>query len=103
MLILRRALRVADLLHPTVVIADHPRNLPRPILVLPQMNELRLAHIAVPRMVKAMHPNLHRSIPMDRIHLQRPRTSSRVTFPQMLFLIAVRNACLPTASPVLSW
>src|ERR1051326_564484 len=58
-----------------MVVADHPRNLPRPILVLPQMNELPLAHafdIFVPGMVKAMHPHLKRAVPLHGINLQRP-------------------------------
>src|SRR5258708_40066374 len=58
-------------LRPAMVIADHPRNLPRSILVLPQLNELRLTHITVPRVMKAMHPNLHRAVSVQRIHLQR--------------------------------
>src|SRR5258708_18297171 len=58
-------------LPPAMVIADHPRNLPRTILVLPQLNELRLTHITVPRVMEAVHPNLHRAVSMQRIHLQR--------------------------------
>src|SRR5216683_2285462 len=77
-----------------MVITDHSRNLPGPILVLPQMNELRLTpHIMVlrPRMVKAMHPDLHCSIAMDRVYLKRPRNQLARRLPADIVLDALRQ------------
>src|ERR1044071_2232841 len=78
-----------------MVVADHPRNLPRPILVLPQMNELPLAHpfrIVVPGMVKAMHSHFKRAIPLHGLNLQRPGTDLACTFPAFVFLCAFRKS-----------
>src|SRR6266849_4022633 len=66
-----------ELLPRTMMIkADHPRELPRTIFLLPQVNEFRLPHplrLLVPRMMKAVHTNLHCAIGRDRVHLERPR------------------------------
>src|SRR6266481_8915363 len=59
-----------------VVVADHPRNLPCAVFVLPQMDELPFANpfgVFMARMVKAVHSHLHRAIALHVINLQRPR------------------------------
>jgi hypothetical protein len=58
-----------------VIVRNHPRHLPRAILVLPQVDKARLAQrvIALARMMKPVHTNFERAISFHRINLQRPR------------------------------
>ncbi len=51
--------------HRVVVVANHPRYLPRAVFVLPQMDELRFAHglgVLMPRVVEAVHTHFHRAV-----------------------------------------
>jgi hypothetical protein len=56
-----------------MVIADYPRELPHTVLVLPELNKLRLTHrlgVVMSRMVKAVSTHFQRALTLYRIHLQ---------------------------------
>lgn len=62
---LRQKGEVTLLRRKVVVVTDRPRDLPRPILILPQRNETPLAdrfRIVMTGMMEPMHAQLHRSI-----------------------------------------
>jgi len=87
-----------------MVVTDHPRNLPSPILVLPQMNESPLAYslrILMPRMMKPVHTHLHRAITLHVMDLQRPRNQLPRSFPANILLNAVRQILPPQRNPAL--
>src|SRR5882762_4898535 len=87
-----------------MVVTNHPRNLPSPILVLPQMNEQPLTHalrILMPRMMKPVHPHLHRPITLHVMHLQRPRNQFPRGFPANILLNAIRQILPPQRNPAL--
>jgi Putative transposase len=57
-----------------VVVADHTRDPPHAILVLPQHDKLGVSHIlCILRVVKTMNPDLDRSISLQRVDFQRAR------------------------------
>src|ERR1700746_1603346 len=57
-----------------MVIADDPGDFPRPVFVLPQVDEAPLADrfgILMTRMVKAVNADFHRAIALHVVNLQR--------------------------------
>lgn len=61
------------LLRRVMVITEHARDLPRAILVLPQVNELpfAVADLRMPRMMEQVHAHLDRAVALHGIYLQR--------------------------------
>src|SRR6266850_2832064 len=58
-----------------VIEADDTSDLPHPILVLPEVNELRLTHrlaLFVPGMVETVNADLHRAVVRDGVDLKCP-------------------------------
>jgi hypothetical protein len=86
-----------------VVEADDTGDLPSSILFfLPEVNELGLANglpIVLSGVVEAVHTNFYRAIVGNGIDLKCPGTSSRVTFPQMLFLTPSIVVCRERLKP----
>src|SRR5204863_1604466 len=65
----------ASLRQRDVVVTDDARDLPCAILLLPEVNELRLADwlpLFRPRMMETMNAYLNGTIAAHRIHLKRP-------------------------------
>src|SRR6266404_6676902 len=63
----------ASLRHGVMVVTDDPRNLPRAVFVLPQMNELPLADclcVVMSRVMEAVNTHLDRAIALHVINLQ---------------------------------
>ena len=59
-----------------VIVTDDARELPRAVLLLPEMNEFRLANrlLAVPSwVIEAVDTDLDRAIAVQGVHLQRSR------------------------------
>ena len=58
-----------------VLVTNHARHLPYTIFVLPKRHKLRVPHtiLRVSRVVEAMYADLHRSISLQRVNLQRVR------------------------------
>lgn|SRR6266516_7447043 len=74
-----------------VIIADHSRDLPCAIFVLPEVNELRLAGwLPLFRLwvVEAMNTYLNRTIAMHGIHLKGPRNDLSAHFATDVLLYA---------------
>src|SRR5579863_166983 len=57
-----------------MVVADHPRDFPRPVLVLPEMDELAFTDpfgVFVPRMMKLVYARLQQAVSLHVEDLQR--------------------------------
>src|SRR5258707_6946177 len=83
-----------------MVEADDPRDLPRSIFLLPEMDELGLADrfgSLVSRMVEAVYTDLHRAVFGNGIHLQRPRHKFSGHFAADVVLDALHQS-LPSAA-----
>ena len=88
-----------------VVEADDAGDLPHSVLVLPEVDEFGLADGAgflVSGMMETVDADLDRAVVGNGITSSVPGTSSRVTLPQILFLIPSTRAGRPRLRPVLS-
>src|SRR5204863_6341187 len=77
-----------------MIVAQHSRDLPRSILVLPQVHESPLAHafrILMARMMKTVHTHFNRSEPLHVKHLQSPWHQFPRNFAADIFLHALRQ------------
>jgi len=83
-----------------VVEADNTSDLPYPIFVLPELNELRLTDrlgIVVSGMVEAVNTDLHRAIVGNGVYLKRPRNEFSGHLATDVVLYSV-NQSLPSAA-----
>src|SRR5437762_13633346 len=80
-----------------VVVADHSRNLPRSILVLPQVDELSLSdsHFLVPWMMKSVDTRLTHSVSLHVKDLQRSRNQLPRRLPADVVLHGLGYRLLP--------
>src|SRR5437764_5575041 len=87
-----------------MVIADRARNLPGPVLVLPQMNELSFPYafsIFMSRMMEPVHPGLQHAVTLHIKNLQRSRDQLSRGLPANVLFDAVRQSRLPLSDPAL--
>src|SRR5216683_2504696 len=83
-----------------VVEADNTSDLPYPIFVLPELNELRLTDrlgIVVSGMVESVNTDLHRAIVGNGVYLKRPRNEFSGHLATDVVLYSV-NQSLPSAA-----
>jgi len=75
-----------------MVIADHARDFPRAVFVLPQMNELAFAHsfgVVMAGMVKPVNAHLNKAVTLHVVDLQRSGNKFAGDFAADIFLDAV--------------
>src|SRR5437016_13655043 len=85
-----------------VIETNHPLDPPHSILVLPQMDELRLAHwlgILMPRMVKPVNPDLNCAKALHVIDLHTSRHELPCHFAAYIVLHALRQRRSPKPHP----
>jgi hypothetical protein len=83
-----------------VVVADDPRNLPRTVLVSPEVNELPFANwlgVLMPRVVEAVNPHLHRAIvcPTRSRRSRADKTKAKSAYQDFLTLWKAAGSDIP--------
>src|SRR2546428_10173924 len=90
--------------HGMVIIAEHARDLPGTVLVLPEVDEPPLAdrlRVFRLRVVEAMDTHLDRAVAIHGIHLQRPGNELSAHFAADVRLYALGQALPAQGHPTL--